>query len=260
MLPVREFEIAFSLWQQDPETWITLKSAASRAAGGRLCTNSKALVILHIFNNCQINKKINEICICLRTVNLACWNVLSPLCRGWTFLFEISSVSFQKAVTSVKHFSFKWTPEFFTFICYKSMRLSIGRKTKWDKIGDPLLWLAFYFYFTTPFSPNCSGLKMTMLAYAVETDEKHGYSIRKPLLVHTDPVCLDFWWPYRSVYWYRPGGQWSCMWPSLWIVWMSIMCEWYENMLYEWDLNTLTFAFLNSCYRINTLQQTSCSP
>lgn len=113
VLPVREFEIAFSLWQQYPETWITLKSVASRAAGGRLCTNSKALAMYDVFNNCQINKIINEICICLRTVNLACWNLISPLYRRWTSLFEISSVSFQKAVTSVKHFILKWMPDFF---------------------------------------------------------------------------------------------------------------------------------------------------
>lgn len=104
VLLLREFEIAFSLWQQYSETWMLLKSATSRAAGGRLCTTCKALVISHIFNKCQINKKQTKptkppsiqkqltnqttplppklILHLLRTV--ACWNLISLLYRRWT--------------------------------------------------------------------------------------------------------------------------------------------------------------------------------
>lgn len=148
VLPVREFEIAFSLWQQYPETCIALKSVASRAAGGRLCTISKALVISHIFNEYQINKKINEICICLRTVNLACWNLISPLYRRWTFLFEISSVSFQKAVTSVKHLSLKWTPDFFCLCMLQEHQVVNQQKYKMrqDRWSATMIGILFLFY------------------------------------------------------------------------------------------------------------------
>lgn len=129
VLPLREFEIAFSLWQQYSGTWMLLKSATSRAAGGSLCTTCKALIISRIFNNCQINKKQTKPrkplpnkqttplpptlnLRLLRTVNVSCWNLISLLYRRWTLLFEISSVSLQKAVTSVKHFSLKWIPDF----------------------------------------------------------------------------------------------------------------------------------------------------
>lgn len=129
VLLLREFEIAFSLWQQFSETWMLLKPAACRAAGGRLCTTCKAPVISHIFNYFQINKKqtkptkphqtkTNKLhpsppdLHLLRTVNTACWNLISLLYRRRTSPFEISSVSLQKAVTSVKHFCLKWTPDF----------------------------------------------------------------------------------------------------------------------------------------------------
>lgn len=136
VLLLREFEIAFSLWQQFSETWMLLKPAACRAAGGRLCTTCKALVISHIFNYFQINKKqtkptklhqtktTNQTNYTpfppapklhlhlLRTVIIACWNLISLLYRRRTLPFEISSVLLQKAVTSVKHFSLKWTPDF----------------------------------------------------------------------------------------------------------------------------------------------------
>lgn len=136
VLLLREFEIAFSLWQQFSETWMQLKPAACRAAGGRLCTTCKALVISRIFNYFQRNKKQTKPTKpptkqnqpnysphhpptppkwnlhLLRIVNVACWNLISLLYRKWTLPFEISSVSLQKAVTSVKHFSLKWTPAF----------------------------------------------------------------------------------------------------------------------------------------------------
>lgn len=134
VLLLREFEIAFSSWQQYSEIWMLLKSAASRAAGGRLCTTCKALVISRVFDDCQINKKQTKPTKpttkqkqstkqttplpprlnlhLLRTVNVAYWNLISLLYRRWTLLFEISSVSLQKAVTSVKHLSLKWMPDF----------------------------------------------------------------------------------------------------------------------------------------------------
>lgn len=205
VLPVREFEIAFSLWQQYPETWITVKSVASRAAGGRLCTNSKALVISHIFNNCQINKKRNEICMCLRTVNLASWNLISPLYRRWTLLFEISSVSFQKAVTSVKHFSLKRTPDFFCLCMLQEHQVVNQQKYKmrqdrWSRYCD---W-HFIFILQPLFSSSSCNDLVAVLVYTVETDEKHGYSEGKPPLVHPSPVGLDCWWPSFWEYWYSP--------------------------------------------------------
>lgn len=260
VLPVREFEIPFSLWQQYSETWITLKSVASRAAGGRLCTNSKAPVMSDVFNNCQINKKINEICICLRTENLACWNLI-PLPPPppvqemdfpiWDFLSFISESCY-----ICQTFHFEMNAWFFFCLCMLQEHQVVNQqkyKMRQDRWSATMIVILFLFY--NPFfsSSNYSDLKMAILVYTVETDGKHRYSEGKSSLVQSNPLCHDFWWPhpFESTGTIQVDNETvgDCCYE---------LCE-CQSDVNEMKIYFFLFVFLNFCFRINTFQLMSCS-
>lgn len=119
---------------------------------------------------------------------------------------------------------------------------------RWSAAVIGILFLFYNIFFSS------SNLKMAIFFCSGVTDEKHGYSARRP------PQSCFSWLLMSILLRALVQSRWTMeLWVTIWMNFVNVSPVW-MRWKYEWDLNTLSFVILHSCCSINALQQTSCSP